>query len=280
MNLIDKKNFNAKYELLNCLISLILGAENLFSPYAHNTLYKVLDFLADTDWFKRKLALNVIYTLIFYCKEEILPLKEHIISFLRALKTDKVKEVREVCLLILKIFSENEPKTKDNNKDKNSKGNNSSINNKKRSANKLNEIKNINKTKKVNASVSMSNDANSNNTNTKSSNNTNKMKNSVQKKIGNKFNKNNEQDKNSNKFSDCIIPEIKENNNNNISNNNLKENKNKFNENLKSLDLNKIDVASKNNEIIQDQDSNNFLGKKTGMNSTVKIIQKKTILKR
>ena len=99
MNLIDKKNFNAKYELLNCLISLILGAENLFTPYAHNTLYKVLDFLADTDWLKRKLALNVIYTLIFYCKDEILPLKEHIISFLRALKTDKVKEVREVCLL-------------------------------------------------------------------------------------------------------------------------------------------------------------------------------------
>lgn len=119
MNLIDKKNFNAKYELLNCLISLILGAENLFTPYAHNTLYKVLDFLADTDWLKRKLALNVIYTLIFYCKDEILPLKEHIISFLRALKTDKVKEVREVCLLILKIFSENEPKNKENTKDKN-----------------------------------------------------------------------------------------------------------------------------------------------------------------
>ena len=30
--------------------------------------------------------------------------------FLRVLKTDKVKEVREVCLLILQIFSENEPK--------------------------------------------------------------------------------------------------------------------------------------------------------------------------
>ena len=124
ISLIDKKNFNAKYELLNCLISLILGAENLFTPYAHNTLYKVLDFLADTDWLKRKLALNVIYTLIFYCKDEILPLKEHIISFLRALKTDKVKEVREVCLLILKIFSENEQK----NKDVKNKNNNNNIN--------------------------------------------------------------------------------------------------------------------------------------------------------
>ena len=109
-NFIDKKNFNAKYELLNCLISLILGTENLFCPYANVTLYKVLDFLTDNDWLKRKLALNVIYTLIFYCKEEIMPLRDHIINFLRVLKTDKVKEVREVCLLILQIFSENEPK--------------------------------------------------------------------------------------------------------------------------------------------------------------------------
>ena len=108
-NFIDKKNFNAKTELLNCLISLILGAENLFCPYANVTLYKVLDFLTDNDWLKRKLALNVIYTLIFYCKDEILPLKDHIINFLQVLKTDKVKEVKEVCLLILQIFSQNEP---------------------------------------------------------------------------------------------------------------------------------------------------------------------------
>ena len=266
MNLIDKKNFNAKYELLNCLISLILGAENLFSPYAHNTLYKVLDFLADTDWFKRKLALNVIYTLIFYCKEEILPLKEHIISFLRALKTDKVKEVREVCLLILKIFSENEQKNKDNTKDKNSKGNNSSINLKKKLGNKPNENKSSNKTKnnKANSNVSMNNNTNNNSSNNNNNNNTNKLKNSMQKKIGTKFNKNIDPDKNSNKFSDCMIPEIRDNNAN------IKENKNKFNENMKSLESNKNEEIKKNNEIIQDQDNNNFLAKKTGMNTTMK----------
>ena len=266
MNLIDKKNFNAKYELLNCLISLILGAENLFSPYAHNTLYKVLDFLADTDWFKRKLALNVIYTLIFYCKEEILPLKEHIISFLRALKTDKVKEVREVCLLILKIFSENEQKNKDNTKDKNSKGNNSSINLKKKLGNKPNENKSSNKTKnnKANSNVSMNNNTNNNSSNNNNNNNTNKLKNSIQKKIGTKFNKNIDPDKNSNKFSDCMIPEIRDNNAN------IKENKNKFNDNMKSLESNKNEEIKKNNEIIQDQDNNNFLAKKTGMNTTMK----------
>ena len=264
MNLIDKKNFNAKYELLNCLISLILGAENLFSPYAHNTLYKVLDFLADTDWFKRKLALNVIYTLIFYCKEEILPLKEHIISFLRALKTDKVKEVREVCLLILKIFSENEQKNKDNTKDKNSKGNNSSINLKKKLGNKPNENKSSNKAKNNKTNVSMNNNTNNNSSNNNSNNNTNKLKNSIQKKIGTKFNKNIDPDKNSNKFSDCMIPEIRDNNAN------IKENKNKFNDNMKSLESNKNEEIKKNNEIIQDQDNNNFLAKKTGMNTTMK----------
>ena len=151
INLIDKKNFNAKYELLNCLISLILGAENLFIPYANSTLYKVLDFLTDSDWLKRKLALNVIYTLIYYCKEEILPLKEHIISFLRVLKTDKVKEVREVCLLILKIFSECEPKKEKNNeKSKQGTSQMSSTNNLKKNNNakSKNDIKKNQKVKK------------------------------------------------------------------------------------------------------------------------------------
>ena len=118
MNFIDTKNYTAKYELLNCLISLILGAEGLFTQYANATLYKVLDFLAEDDWNKRKLALNVIYTLIFYCKDEVMPLKDHIINFLRVLKTDKVKEVREVCLLILQIFNENEPTKKKIEKEK------------------------------------------------------------------------------------------------------------------------------------------------------------------
>ena len=131
-NFIDKKNFNAKTELLNCLISLILGAENLFCPYANVTLYKVLDFLTDNDWLKRKLALNVIYTLIFYCKDEILPLKDHIINFLQVLKTDKVKEVKEVCLLILQIFSQNESsqeKKSNNNYSEFSNQKNNNINN-------------------------------------------------------------------------------------------------------------------------------------------------------
>ena len=102
---LEKQNYTAKYELLNCLISLILGAESSFKPFANSTLYKVFEFLTDSDWLKRKLALNVIYTVIHYCKEEIMPLKEHLIGFLKLLKYDKVKEVREICLLILEILN-------------------------------------------------------------------------------------------------------------------------------------------------------------------------------
>ena len=268
MNLIDKKNFNAKYELLNCLISLILGAENLFTPYAHNTLYKILDFLADTDWLKRKLALNVIYTLIFYCKDEILPLKEHIISFLRALKTDKVKEVREVCLLILKIFSENEPKNKENTKDKN-KSNFSSINNsKKKFGNKVNsDNKNtIKNNKKIN------NNSNNNNISTNTNNNTNnnKLKGTSQKKLGNKLNKDNELGKSSNKFSECIVPEIR----------NKDSKENKISENFK-YDFDRSDMAKEEQTNqkklllgvftpLSEQENSGNITKKTGMSSSIK----------
>ena len=260
MNLIDKKNFNAKYELLNCLISLILGAENLFTPYAHNTLYKVLDFLADTDWLKRKLALNVIYTLIFYCKDEILPLKEHIISFLRALKTDKVKEVREVCLLILKIFSENEPKNKDNTKDKN-KANNSSINRKK-FGNRV-DNKNVNKNKNS-----------SNNTNTNSS--TNKSRISI-KKSGNKLNKNIDSDKNSNKFGECIVPEMRDKTSDNLKSELIKNDLNNFQENNNIKSLNK-NMNKSSSELIpgfsEQENLNNTTNistsKKTGLNSNIR----------
>ena len=260
MNLIDKKNFNAKYELLNCLISLILGAENLFTPYAHNTLYKVLDFLADTDWLKRKLALNVIYTLIFYCKDEILPLKEHIISFLRALKTDKVKEVREVCLLILKIFSENEPKNKENTKDKN-KANNSSINRKKFG----NRVDNKNVSKNKNSS---------NNTNTNSS--TNKSRISI-KKSGNKLNKNIDLDKNSNKFGECVVPEMRDKTSDNLKSELIKNDLNNFQENNNIKSLNK-NMNKSSSELIpgfsEQENLNNTTNistsKKTGLNSNIR----------
>jgi hypothetical protein len=87
---IDLPNYQAKSELLNSLISLIFASENLFRPFSTVTLYKILDYLTDSDWFKRKLALNVVYTLVIYCQDEIFALKGHIIEFLKVLKSDKV----------------------------------------------------------------------------------------------------------------------------------------------------------------------------------------------
>lgn len=93
VSFIDIPNYQAKAELLNSLISLIFAAENLFKPFSTVTLYKILDYLTDNDWFKRKLALNVVYTLVVYCQEEIISLKGHIIEFLKVLKSDKVNYI-------------------------------------------------------------------------------------------------------------------------------------------------------------------------------------------
>ena len=241
MSLIDKKNFNAKYELLNCLISLILGAENLFAPYAHSSLYKVLGFLADTDWLKRKLALNVIYSLIFYCKEKILPLKEHIISFLRTLKTDKVKEVREVCLLILKIFSENEQKTKDpKNKSTNFKSNK---NNGSSKSKLIKPNNNVNKNKEKSFTTK----------------NLNKSSRNLESEKKN-FNRNST----SFKFSECATPDNKDNDNKKdlTMNNTSEENTNLSNKNKESLNIG-------NNSNLLDQNSNiNLNNNRTSINSS------------
>ena len=61
--------FECKLDLLNCTISLIFTGEKNFKPYANLCLFKVLDYLTDEEWMKRKLAINIVYTLVFYCKK-------------------------------------------------------------------------------------------------------------------------------------------------------------------------------------------------------------------
>ena len=251
IHLIEMKNYTAKYELLNCLISLILGAENLFMPFANTTLYKVLDFLSEEDSNKRKLALNVIYTLIFYCKEEILPLKDHIVNFLKVLKTDKVKEVREVCLLILQIFSENEPKKKE-------------------------------KEKSIGAIINTKNKGNKNNLGKKE--NENKPKNKSRPKTGNKMKKNNKFFENNkkfeknpfkdNSFDNTNYNKKPSNNINNANTTNINNNENPGDENIiKTNEFQKklnnetntvetITGATSNQNKIKGKKSNNFVNEK------------------
>ena len=105
---ITNNTFYAKLELLNCLISIIFSSEERFRPFASMTLYKIFDYITDDDWLKRKLALNIVYTLVYYCGEEIKPLKGYISKFLSERSADQVEEVRDVCLQILKLLGDGE----------------------------------------------------------------------------------------------------------------------------------------------------------------------------
>ena len=109
-NYLEDRWFECKLDLLNCTISLIFTVNTLFKPYANVCLFRVLDYLTDNDWMKRKLAINIVYTLVVYCKNEIMEVKENIIEFLSILKEDPVSEVQEVCLQTLKLIEEADPK--------------------------------------------------------------------------------------------------------------------------------------------------------------------------
>jgi len=98
---LEDRWFECKLDLLNCTISLVFSAQNKFKQYANTCLFRVMDYLTDTDWMMRKLAINIVYTLVFYCKDEILAVKENIIEFLTALKEDENEEIKEVCKQIL-----------------------------------------------------------------------------------------------------------------------------------------------------------------------------------
>ena len=101
---ITNKSYYAKLELLNCLISLIFISEDKFKPYASMTLYKIFDYITDEDWLKRKLSLNIVYTLIHYSSDEIAALKGYIKKFLKERSNDDNSEVRDVCLQTIKLL--------------------------------------------------------------------------------------------------------------------------------------------------------------------------------
>ena len=105
---LDDRWFECKLDLLNCIISLIFSAEAKFKPYANTLLFRIIDYLTDIDWMKRKLAINIVYTLVFYCKDEVMAVKENIHEFLNSLKDDPNEEVREVCLQTLKLLGEDD----------------------------------------------------------------------------------------------------------------------------------------------------------------------------
>ena len=110
---LENKKFLCKLDILNCLISLIFITEKKFKNYANICLFRVLDFLTDDQWIMRKLSINIVYTLVFFCKEQILPVKNNIIEFLNILKDDPVNEIKEVCLQTLKLLEDEDNNNKD-----------------------------------------------------------------------------------------------------------------------------------------------------------------------
>ena len=113
---LDDHWFECKLDLLNCTQSLIYALEKNFRPYVNVCIFKILDFFTDEDWMKRKLAVNIVYTLVFYCKEEILKIKDNIIDFLNVLKEDPIDKVKEACIQTLNFIDECDP-DKDKDKD-------------------------------------------------------------------------------------------------------------------------------------------------------------------
>ena len=103
---LDDRWFECKLDLLNCTMSLIFSVENKFRPYANTCLFRVMDYLTDTDPLMRKLSINIVYTLVFYCKEEILEVKDNIIEFLNVLKEDENNEIKEICKKILEFIQD------------------------------------------------------------------------------------------------------------------------------------------------------------------------------
>ena len=87
-------------------MSLIFSVENKFKPYANTCLFRVMDYLTDTDPLMRKLSINIVYTLVFYCKEEILEVKDNIIEFLNVLKEDENKDIKDICKKILEFIQD------------------------------------------------------------------------------------------------------------------------------------------------------------------------------
>ena len=270
---LDDRWFECKLDLLNCTISLIFSAESKFKQYAKICLFRVLDYLTDTDWMKRKLAINIVYALVFYCKDEIMAVKENIFEFVNALKEDPVEEVREVCFHTLKFLGDEEEGNEDGPHEANPAEINDENNKQKSSHNKFKD--NIsNKKNKLNKSFETGSQTNRSAKSNKSPNDKNNIReNKNEENLRKKLQKEqeflekmekdfmekkkiytgNKNKNNSNKNSDTSKNRIKSNNNS-INNSNYNLNSAKNNNNINTSINNNIN----NDDNSQTKSKQNF----------------------
>ena len=104
-----KANSNSIKTILKCLELLINLSGDKFRPYASSALYQALDYLTETDTELQKRSLMIIYSLTKYCDEQLQPLSENIIDFLKVLQNGNNIEINNLCNTMLKHFmGENE----------------------------------------------------------------------------------------------------------------------------------------------------------------------------
>lgn len=100
-----KSNSNSIKNLLKCLELLINLSEGKFRPYASSALYQALDYLTETDIELQKRSLMIIYSLTKYCDEQLKPLSDNIIDFLKVLQNGNNIEINNLCNTMLKHFT-------------------------------------------------------------------------------------------------------------------------------------------------------------------------------
>ena len=98
-------NPNSVKNVLKCLEILINLSEEKFRPYASSALYQALDYLTETDKELEKRGLMIIYSLTKYCDEQLQPLSENIIDFLKVLQNGNNIEINNLCNTMLKHFT-------------------------------------------------------------------------------------------------------------------------------------------------------------------------------
>ena len=106
---INNPNFPGKLEILNCFISLVFSSEEKYVPYSTMTLNIIMQFINDQEWLIRKFALNIIYTMLYYCKKEIIEKRDFIIQNLQLLENETNIEVKEIAEQIYRMITEEEP---------------------------------------------------------------------------------------------------------------------------------------------------------------------------
>ena len=276
---LDDRWFECKLDLLNCTISLIFTSETKFKPYANICLFKVLDYLTDTEWMKRKLAINIVYTLAFYCKDEIMAVKDNIIDFLNMLKDDSVEEVRDVCLQTLKFIEENDPESEENKNEINNeiskpknvfnKNKNENMkNNNKKKMNQGGNIKNKNINNKKNDNELIEKESNNNNNNINNNeNDLNNLNNSLGLSINSILQQLNKIQEDQNKFIN-IINNIRQTVDNNYSNLNERVKNLEKIAGIKTNDINNnLNNINNNNNIPYNSNSYNSSNKEVNINN-------------